>query len=175
MRRGVIHLLGICVTGALLGACGYALVGTSSNLPEDIKSIYISQFANETTRSQVDIILTQEVASEFLTRRQFTMVSSRSEADAEMTGAVTNFHVRPVSFDTDGRAREYEIVISANVMLSRVDEEEEILWQRNGYQFRENYELEDSAQDFFDQEDIAILEVADKFAETLVIDVLEGF
>ena len=52
---------------------------------------------------------------------------------------------------------------------------DEILWKQDFYQFRETYEIEESAEGFFDAEDLAIEEVAVLFAETLVIDVLEGF
>ena len=52
---------------------------------------------------------------------------------------------------------------------------EEPIWARNGYRFRETYEIDVSAADYFDRSDQAIEEVAEKFAEVIVIDLLEGF
>jgi len=156
--------------------CGYALVGRSSSLPEDIQNIYIQPLANKTARSQVDLIYTQALTNEFVTRRRFTVVGSQSEADAQLVGTIRAFNVRPVTFNSDGRADEYQILIYAQVSFERVNSaENEIIWSRDNYLFRENYEVAEGAGTFTALEDAAIEEVADKFAETLVIEVLEGF
>ena len=52
---------------------------------------------------------------------------------------------------------------------------EEPIWVRSGYRFRETYEIDVSAADYFDRSDQAIEEVAEQFAEVIVIDLLEGF
>ena len=173
MRR---RWIGLVVVATSMVGCGYALVGRSSTLPEDVKSIYIEALTNQTNRPQVDQLLTQAIIDEFVTRQRFKVVSSPDTADAILSGTVTNFRARPVTFSrtSGGRAQEYEILIYARMALLRTDNDE-VLWKQDFYQFRESYEIEESAADFFDAEDLAIEEVAVLFAETLVIDVLEGF
>ncbi len=162
------------VATLLAGGCGYGLVGRTSSLPEDISNIHVSPLVNRTTRSQVDQLLTQAIATEFVKRRRFELVSGRGEADAVLSGAVTSYNERPVTFGSDGRATEFEIQITADVEFGRPGADEPI-WSRQGYLFRELYEVELSAAGYFDRDDRAIEEVAEKFAETLIIDLLEGF
>ena len=170
-RHGLVVVM---LLSTALGGCGYALVGRASNLPEDVRNIYIEPLVNNTARLQVDQFLSQAIADEFVTRQRFKVVSSRAEADALLSGTVTSFVVRPVAFGDEGRATEYEIIIGAKVVFKRRDSDE-VIWQQDRYQFQEDYELEVSETDFFDRQNEAIEEVALKFAETLVIDILEGF
>jgi len=149
-------------------------VGRGSNIPEDVKRVYLKPFDNMTARVRVDQILTQAVADELVTRQRFTVASSTEEADAELVGSVTGFDVRPVKFDTDQRATEFEITITAKVLLRRL-QPEEMLWQNDRYQFRDSFPLDTSELGFFDRETPAIESAAEKFAETMVTDLLEGF
>jgi hypothetical protein len=160
-----------------LAGCGYALVGKGTNIPPDVKRVYLKPFENSTSRVRVDQIVTQAVADELVTRHRFEVASSPEGADAELAGAVTGFDVRPVKFDSDQRATEFEISITAKVMLKRVgsDAPEAVLWQNDRYQFRDSFPLESGDLGFFDRETPAIESAAEKFAETMVTDLLEGF
>lgn len=159
--------------------CGYALVGRASNVPDDVRAVYVEPLDNRTSRSQVDQFVTRAIADELVTRQRFQVLSSESGADAVISGAVTAFAVTPVAFDDQGRATEYEIVIRAAMEFARVpvggEEEGEVLWSNNSYVFRENYPLDLSDLEYFDREDLALEEAAQSFAETMVSDLLEGF
>lgn len=165
----------------LLAGCGYALVGRGSNIPEDIREVYVQPFENRTQRSLVDQALTRAVAEEMVTRQRFAVVASADEADAILSGAVVNFGVIPVTFDPEGRATEYEIVIAAQIIFRRPGDptegegEAQVIWSNDRYSFRESYPVDPTAADFFDREDEAIEEAAERFAETMVSDLLEGF
>jgi outer membrane lipopolysaccharide assembly protein LptE/RlpB len=158
---------------AMLAGCGYGLVGRTSSLPPDIEKIFISPLQNKTLRQQVDQILTQAINEEFLRRPRFTVVNSALEADAVLQGAVTNFRVRPVLFGAaEGRASEYEIQVTASMDFRRTDSDE-VLWEQPYYLFSERYEFDESQ--LLDLEDVAVEEVSEDFAQTIVIDILEGF
>ena len=167
-------ILTLSLLGLTVSACGYGLLGRSSNLPADIKRIYVAPLENQTQRSQVDLLLTRGIIDELVTRRRFEVVSGREKSDAVLSGVLTAFTVRPVTFDSEGRATEYLIQIRADMSFKRRDTEE-VIWERDQYLFRENYELELEEADFFDPEDATITLVAVKFAQTLIIDLLEGF
>lgn len=157
-----------------LCGCGYALVGRVSNLPEDIQTVYVRPLENRTTRSQVEQILTQAIANELVTRQRLRIANELAAADSELGGTVTAFGVTPVTFDEAGRATSYEISISAQMVFKRVGDEE-IIWSRDHYQFRQNYVIDISETGYFDRENIALEDVSEEFAETLVTDLLEGF
>jgi outer membrane lipopolysaccharide assembly protein LptE/RlpB len=154
--------------------CGYGLIGRTSNLPEDVTNIFIETLENRTTRSRIELQLTQSIIDELVTRRRYTVVKSKAESDAVLSGALTSFIVRPVQFGADGRATEYEIAIHADMELARTTSEE-VLWSQSDYSFRGSYALELDENTVFGFEDATIEIVGRQFAQTLVIDLLEGF
>lgn len=175
----VVALLGSLLVGGLLTGCGYSLVGKGSNLPEDIRQVFVQPLDNDTSRSQVEQILTQAIISELVTRRRFELVNNVEDADAVLRGKVTDFTVRPVSFDAQGLGNSYEILITTDMSFERParggDTEPESIWENSRYLFRQDYPLEEGDAAYFDRENLAIEETADDFAKTLVTDILEGF
>lgn len=174
MRSRSKALTPLLLAALLAGGCGYALVGRGVNLPEDVREVYIKPLDNRTPRSQVEQFLTRAIAEELVTRRRFAVVGNPEGADAELSGAVVGFSVTPVSFDDTGRATEYEISIVAQVAFKRIADEA-VLWSNDRYVFRQSYPVDVSEAGFFDREDQAIEEAAERFAETMVSDLLEGF
>ena len=172
-RRCLGAVLGVVVLGALAG-CGYALVGRGTNIPEDIQEVFLSPFENRTQRQQVDQYVTEAISEELTTRRRFDVVGDRAAADADLSGAVTAFGLTPISFDDQGRATEYEISITAQVLFRRVPGDE-VVWRAENYVFRETYQVDLGEAGFLDREEQAIREAAERFAETMVSDLLEGF
>jgi outer membrane lipopolysaccharide assembly protein LptE/RlpB len=171
MRPRALPLWTLCLT---LVGCGYRLVGTASNIPPEIRSVHLEPLENRTSRVQVDQILTRALADELVTRQRFEVLSGSGGADGEISGSVTAFQVRPVSFDAEGRATEYEIAITAQVAFRQLSPDR-VVWANDRYQFRESYRLEASELGYFDRETPAIEATARKFAETMVTDLLEGF
>ena len=167
--RTVLALAAVLATG-----CGYALVGRGSNIPEDVRSVYLQAFENQTQRAEVEQFITQAIADELVTRQRFSLVTDPAGADAILRGSVVGFRVTPITFDADGRAEEYEITITAQVAFVRT-ESDEALWSNDRYLFRENYLVESSEAGFFDRENLAIEETSIRFAESMVTDLLEGF
>lgn len=171
-HKFLLILLAPVLFGAL--GCGYGLIGRTSNLPEDVTHIFVATLQNRTTRSRIELQLTQSIIDELVTRRRYTVVKSRPESDAVLSGALTSFIVRPVQFGPDGRATEYEITIRADMDLARTGSEE-VLWSQNDYVFKGDYALELEENTVFGFEDATIEIVGRRFAQTLVIDLLEGF
>jgi outer membrane lipopolysaccharide assembly protein LptE/RlpB len=157
-----------------LSGCGYALVGRGSNLPPDIKSVYLRPLENRTPRSQVEQALTRAIAEEMVQRQRFSVLGGPEGADAELSGTVVFFGATPVTFDPSGRATEYEISLTAQIAFKRTGEDQPI-WSNDRYTFRETYPIQATNENYVDLEDDAIERAAERFAETMVSDLLEGF
>jgi outer membrane lipopolysaccharide assembly protein LptE/RlpB len=164
----------LVVLAAALAGCGYSLVGRGTNVPEDVREVYLSPFENRTQRQQLDQFVTEAIAEELTTRRRFDVVGEPASADADISGVVTAFGLTPITFDDQGRATEYEISVTAQVLFRRVPSDE-VIWRADNYVFRETYEVELGEGGFLDREEEAIRDAAERFAETMVSDLLEGF
>jgi outer membrane lipopolysaccharide assembly protein LptE/RlpB len=166
----------VAAAALLLGAagCGYSLVGRGSTLPATVRVIRFQTLQNATSRVGVEQRVSREVARELATRGRFEVRADARNADAELSGAVTQFDLYAVAYDEEGRAKEYQVAITARVSLKTLPDET-VLWENPSYTFRENYTLPASAASYVDRENEAIDRVAERFAASLVSSVLEGF
>lgn len=168
MRR-VVALLAL-----LASACGYSLVGRGSVLDPSVRTIYVESFVNRTTRVELEQRLTQAVADEFVSRGRMRLVNNAKEADVILRGSLDTFDITGVAFEA-GRATRYQISITANIELLDHRAEDKVIWKNDQYRFVENYDVNVGGTDAFDQESRAIREIAVRFAQSLVANLLEGF
>jgi Lipopolysaccharide-assembly len=157
-----------------LVGCGYALVGRSNFLDPAIRTIEVPAFVNRTTRVELEQRVTQAVAQEFVSRGRLQLVNDSKEAHVILRGSIDSFNIFPIAFD-QGRATRYQVSVTAAIELVDHRNEDKVLWQNDQYRFTENYEVNIAATDAFDQETRAIQEIAVRFAEGLVTNLLEGF
>ena len=171
----VARLLGCAVVGLLLASCGYTLVGTGNSLDPKIHTIQVPAFINKTTRVELEQRVTQAVADEFVSRGRLRLVKAPSEADAILKGSIDSFGIFPIAFNQQGRATQYQVAITANIELLDHRHDDKSIWKNDQYRFTENYQVNLESTDAFDQETRAIREIAVRFAESLVTNLLEGF
>ena len=157
-----------------LAGCGYALVGTTSVLPEHVKIIAVLPFENRTNRPEIEQRVTEEVASQLSRRRRYRVVTDRTAADAVLEGAVTLYRTTPVQFTAEGRASRVEVLVTIQATL-RETSTDEILWSQSGLIFKEQYDLPPETTEFFDRESVAQTEIAEGVAGVLVASIFEGF
>jgi len=159
----------------LLSGCGYALVGKGNFLDPTVHTINVPAFVNRTTRVELEQRVTQSVADEFVSRGRLRLVTDPAKADVILRGSIDSFGIYPIAFNQQARATQYQITITANIELVDHRNDDKVLWKNDQYRFTENYQVNLETLDTFDQESRAIREIAVRFAETLVTNLLEGF
>jgi outer membrane lipopolysaccharide assembly protein LptE/RlpB len=170
-RAGVTALL-----VAATCACGYHIVGTSSNLPPHLKTLYVAPFINQTARSEVDQRLTEQITQEWVRRGRFEIVSGGNQADAVLSGTVKSSVVNPVQFDSQGRATQYQLTVTIDVQLvDRTGEKPVVLWRDERFSRNTSYPVDPLAKDYFDREVEALDTLSQTMARDLVTTILEGF
>ncbi len=159
----------------LLSGCGYHTAGHAVQLPENVKTIAIPTFKNETLTYRIDQMLTASVVHEFTTRTHYHMLNDPGEAaDATLRGTVLSTTASPLTYDSaTGRAASVMIVVSVKVSLT--DRNGKVLYQNPAYLFREQYELSQDLSSFFEEDSPAFRRLSQDFARTLVSNILEGF
>ena len=161
---------------AELSGCGYHLVGTTSFLPEDIETLYVEKFVNQTKWVDMDQRLVEALTLEWVRRRRLRLVDTPGQADVVLSGTIQRLSVIPVSYDDQGRANEYQMSLQAVVQLKDVrTKEPEILWEDKAFSRRTSYAVDPVAVNYFDRQNIAMTELSTDFAGALVTAVLEGF
>ena len=155
--------------------CGYALVGHTNFLDPKIKTVQVPAFINHTTRVGLEQFVTQSVAAEMVARGRLKPVTEASQADVILRGSIDSFGLFAIAYNTQGQATQYQVSVTAKIELLDHRNEDKVLWKNDQYRFTENYQISTTAANAFDQETLAINEIATRFAETLVTNLLEGF
>jgi outer membrane lipopolysaccharide assembly protein LptE/RlpB len=155
-------------------ACGYHTAGHNVTLPQDVKTIAIPSFKNETLTYRIEQMLTASVVREFTTSTRYHIVNDPDEAEATLYGTVVSTVETPLAYDTaTGRAASVLIVVSMRVKL--IDRHGQVLYQNPSYVFREQYEVSQDLATFFEEDSPAFRRLSQDFARTLVANILEGF
>jgi outer membrane lipopolysaccharide assembly protein LptE/RlpB len=171
MSRTALAVL-LCCLGS---GCGYHTAGHVVTVPENVHTISIPVFANQTQTFKIEQMLTAAVVREMVTRTHYHILDHPSDAaDATLHGTVLATYTTPLTYDSQtGRAASLLVVVSMKVAL--LSRQGRTLYENPSYLFREQYEVSRDPAAFFEEDSPAFQRLARDFAQTLVSNVLEGF
>ena len=148
---------------------------TKSQLPAHIKTVAVHAFQNNALRFKIEDRFTEAVMNELIRRGHGLRVQSEREgADAVIDGVVKGFGFSGVLLDDKGRARVFEVTITAAVTV-RDSHENRVLYDNQNFVFRGEFEFANDPRSFFNEEDPAVLRMARSFAESIVSTLVNGF
>jgi hypothetical protein len=161
--------LAFCLFAA---ACGYHAVGTGGSLPPEIKRIQVPIFENRTTRFQLDLKLTQAVIDEIVARGKVEITTDAAKADAVLIGRILSFTATPVAF-SNKTADRYEILVVTEITLKQ-SKTDKIIFTNPSYFFKTDYQVPEGS-DFESSQSTALDTLAQLYARSLIVAILEGF
>jgi hypothetical protein len=150
---------------------------TKNQLPERIRTVAVPAFQMEgnALRYKIDTRFAEAVAREIVRRgRGLRVQGEREGADAVVDGVIRSFVFSGVLLDDRGRARIFEVTITASVTV-RDQTENRVLYDNQNYVFRGEFEFSRDPRSFFNEEDPAVQRIARSFAESLVSTLVNGF
>jgi Lipopolysaccharide-assembly len=148
---------------------------TKSELPPHIKTVAVPAFQNNALRFKIEHRFTEAVMNELIRRGHGLRVQSEREgADAVIDGIVKSFNFAGVLLDDKGRARIFEVTITAAVTV-RDSRENRVLYDNQNVVFRGEFEFANDPRNFFNEEDPAVMRMARSFAESIVSTLINGF
>ena len=146
-----------------------------SGLPDHVRTVAVPAFQNLALRYRVEHRFTDAVMNEIIRRGKGLRVQSEPEgADIVIDGTIKSFAFYGVLLDSRGRARIFEVAISAAVTV-RDRQKNRVLYDNQDYTFRGEFEFTDDPRSFFNEEDPAVERLARSFAESLVSTLVNGF
>ena len=148
---------------------------TKSQLPSHIKTVAVPAFQNNALRFKIEHRFTDAVMKELIRRGHGLRVQSEREgADAVIDGVVKTFNFSGVLLDDRGRARIFEVTITAAVTV-RDQHQNRVLYDNQNFVFRGEFEFANDPRNFFNEEDPAVMRMARSFAESIVSTLVSGF
>lgn len=149
---------------------------TDTGLSKELKIIAVPafQFEAKGARYRVASRFTDAVSRELIKRgRGLKIQGTREGADAVVEGTIRDFTFSGVLLDRDGRARVYEVVITAAVTIRDL-RDNKIIYDNQNFIFRDSFEFSDDPRSFFNEEDPAVERMARAFAESVVSTITNG-
>jgi Lipopolysaccharide-assembly len=168
MRKSLILFLYLSVLLFVSGFAECYKPVTKNQLPSRIKTVAVPAFQNNAMRYKIGSRFTEAVINELVHRgRGLRVQGDREGADAVIEGIIKSFSFAGVLLDDKGRARIFEVTISAAVTV-RDQTENRVLYDNQNFVFRGEYEFANDPRTFFNEEDPAVLRMARSFAESIV-------
>ncbi len=129
-------LVGLLSAGA--AGCGYHVVGSDPQLPEEIVSLGVGSIENSTSERGLEKEFAFALEREIHERRHYRLAETAVEADALFTGRIRGITRHPVAFDRNDQAVQYEMEIVADMTLVRRSDDK-VLWRARRMRLRDDY------------------------------------
>jgi hypothetical protein len=105
------------------------------------------------------------------------VVRETANVDAVVEGEIVAWNVLPVNFSAETgttQATRYAISLTASVVYRKIGQKEP-LWSNEAFSQRDEYDMGENAQSYFDREEQSIERLSNAFARSLVAAMLEAF
>ena len=122
----------------MLAGCGYHLAGEQVRLPDDVHSVSVGRIENRSREQGLEKTLAFAIEREVHIRRRFHMEEDPAGGDAVLSGTIRDVRVRPVAFDANDQAVQFEIAVVMDLRLTRHDDGH-VLWQVRGLRETDEY------------------------------------
>jgi hypothetical protein len=133
VRAAVVVLFGLVLAG-----CGYHLAGEQLALPEDVRSLSVGTLGNRSREHGLEKSLAFAFEREVHERGHFHLIEDPGGGDAVLSGTIRDLRIRPVSFNANDQAVQYEIVLVVDLVLTR-QHDGRVLWRANGLRESDEY------------------------------------
>jgi hypothetical protein len=156
-----------------LSGCGYHVSGRGDLMPKTIKTIAVPAFGNVTPRYKLARLLPTDIGRELISRTNYKVVADPNQADAVLTGTLTNFVAYP-TISANGRSTVVEAVVYLQITLTN-RATKEVLFSRNAAEFRDRYEISIDPKAYFDESGTAMERLSKSVARSVVSAILQKF
>ncbi len=158
----------------VLQGCGYRVGDLRPLLPAEIHTIAIPLFSNDTVEVGIETVVTEAFREHIGRFSSLRVVSHKARADAVLDGRIVAVSVRPVSFDHEFKAVEYEARITVSLAL-RSTGNDVILWRVDRLEDSQCFMATSDVLVVSDNRNEAYLKIARKISEHAVSRMVAGF
>jgi hypothetical protein len=124
------------VIGPISG-CGYNFAGTGNRLPPEVLTVSVGPIQNATREVGIEKQLVESLEDEITNHGRLKVVPT-AESDAQLTGIVRYYLSRPISFNSNDEAQQYQAIVVVDLDLRRRDNGK-LLWKTVGYRETQDY------------------------------------
>lgn len=167
-RRAGLLLLWLAL---VLAGCGYSL---RSSMPAGIKTIHVPTLENRTQEPGIEDTLTQALTQAVVTSGRLKIAKNAQEADASLEGAIIEYSLTSLAFDSSANVTQYRLRIALALTLRDL-RNKEVMWKQDRIEERADFQVSGRVTQTLDREDQALRRAAVDVSRAIVSFAFEGF
>ncbi len=110
MKKTLSLLLVIAIL-PLLPSCGYTMSGQATGLPEEIKTVAITVFENNSLEPNIEAGITRAIIDQFTSDGRLKIVPEKT-ADSVISGVINSYSIEPLAYDANFDVTAYRNSVS---------------------------------------------------------------
>jgi outer membrane lipopolysaccharide assembly protein LptE/RlpB len=169
-RRALAVLLVPLAATVALGGCGYSL---RTSMPAGIKSIHVPVLENKTAEPGIEDFITSAL-TQAVVGTGARIAGSAAEADASLEGAIVEYRLVSLSFDSSANVTSYRLII-ALALTFRDLKQNRVIWKQDRVEERADFVVSGQVTQTLAREQVAVQRAAVDVARAIVSFAFEGF
>ncbi|HLA28686.1 MAG TPA: LPS assembly lipoprotein LptE [Syntrophales bacterium] len=119
--------------------CGYRFAPAGEKIGQDIHTIYVGTFINNTAEANIETTFRNAFIDRFIKGRRFKIINDEALADALLKGNIKNLFMSHLAYRGDeNTAVEKKITVTLSLSLTARDEKK-VLWREENFSQWEDY------------------------------------
>jgi len=170
-RAGIGAALALATLAAGLGGCGYSL---RTSLPPGIRTIHVPVLENRTQEPGIEDFITQALTQAVVTGGRLRIAANAREADASLEGAIVEYRLSSLAFDSAANVTQYRLVIGLSLTFRDL-RQNRVIWKQDRLEERADFAVAGRGTQTLAREETAVRQAAVDVARAIVSFAFEGF
>lgn len=164
-------VLALAALAAGLAGCGYSL---RANLPPGIRTIHVPVLENRTQEPGIEDFITQALTQAVVTGGRLRIATNAREADASLEGAIVEYRLTSLAFDSSANVTQYRLVIGLSLTFRDL-RQNRVIWKQDRLEERADFQVAGQVTQTLAREELAVRQAAVDVARAIVSFAFEGF
>ena len=173
MKR-IIKITTICISCAVLFACGYTFAPQGEYIDKHITTVYVQSFENKTSQAELENYVRKAFIDQFLLSGRFKIAQNVESSDAIVSGSIRNINMSPLSYRANTLMAEERAKMIIEVDF-RERESGKTIWSSKNLTGHVDYKMEDNINMYSAIRKNAFIKLANDMAEKALNLMMAGF
>ncbi|HEX2502182.1 MAG TPA: LptE family protein [Methylomirabilota bacterium] len=169
-RRLPLRLLAPLAALLVLGGCGYSL---RTSMPPGVKTVHVPVLQNKTAEPGIEDFITQAL-TQAVVQSGARIARNAQEADAVLEGAIVEYRLIGLSFDTSTNVTSYRLIIGLALTFKDL-KQNKVIWKQDRIEERADFLVSGQVTQTLARENQAVQRAAVDVARAIVSFAFEGF
>ena len=168
-RRALAVLLSQIAATVVLGGCGYSL---RASMPAGIKTVFVPVLENRTSEPGIEDFITSALTQAVVGTG--ARIANANEADASLEGAIVEYRLVSLSFDSSSNVTSYRLIIALALTFKDL-RQNKIIWKQDRVEEQADFVVSGQVTQTLAREQVAVQRAAVDVARAIVSFAFEGF